>query len=230
MKKLFAMLFVLLIALSACGLADTEITAQGSAVLTADPDLARVSCGANVRAGSVAQAQQKVTAVIEQVTARLEALGIAKEDIVTDYYGYYPVYDYSDPQGEPDITGYQANHSLVVTCRDVSMLDEVVSAMSDGGMTEFNSIAFDCTGRHELYLEALKRAVEAAREKAGVLAAASGLTLGKTEKVTENAVYDTVYEGASTDAAMESKRAQGTGIRSGSVNVGASVTVQFEAR
>ena len=63
MKKLFAMLFVLLIALSACGLADTEITAQGSAVLTADPDLARVSCGANVRAGSVAQAQQKVTAV-----------------------------------------------------------------------------------------------------------------------------------------------------------------------
>jgi uncharacterized protein YggE len=164
MKKLFAMLFVLLIALSACGLADTEITAQGSAVLTADPDLARVSCGANVRAGSVAQAQQKVTAVIEQVTARLEALGIAKEDIVTDYYGYYPVYDYSDPQGEPEITGYQANHSLIVTCRDVSMLDEVVSAMSDGGMTEFNSIAFDCTGRHELYLEALKRAVEAARE------------------------------------------------------------------
>ena len=168
--------------------------------------------------------------IIDLYDTHAKIHGYNPEDIVTDYYGYYPVYDYSDPQGEPEITGYQANHSLVVTCRDVSMLDEVVSAMSDGGMTEFNSIAFDCTGRHELYLEALKRAVEAAREKAGVLAAASGLTLGKTEKVTENAVYDTVYEGASTDAAMESKRAQGTGIRSGSVNVAASVTVQFEAR
>ena len=231
MKKFAVLLALLALAFSCCALADADIVAQGTATIMADPDLARVNSGASLRASSIAEAQEKVAAVVAAATENLEAMGIAKEDIVTDYYSCYPAYDYNGTQEEPQIIGYQAGHSLVVTCRDLSRLDEVLGIMTESGMTEFNGITFDCTNRHDLYLEALKSAVRTAREKAEVLSAESGLTLGRVDKVTEQGYSDMVYaEAASGDAQMLSKRDAGAGIRGGTVGVSASVTVEFEAR
>ena len=168
MKKFAVLLAVLALAFSCCALADADIVAQGTATITADPDLARVNCGAGLRASSIGEAQEKVAAIVAAATENLEAMGIAKEDIVTDYYGCYPVYDYNGTQEEPQIIGYQASHSLVVTCRDITRLDKVLGIMTESGMTEFNGISFDCTNRHDLYLEALKSAVRGQGDRAGL--------------------------------------------------------------
>ena len=227
--KRFLILLSCLALLCCAAPACADIEARGTASITALPDLVTVSCSANLNAADVAAAQSLVSAVTAEATEKLKALGIAEEDIVTEYYSYYPIYDYSSESNLPQLKGYQASHALRVTCRDIAKLDEVIGALTGAGMTDVGSIVFDCSRRHELYLEALELAVAAAREKAGVLAEASGLKLGEVQSVAENGSGEAYYANAEEDAAMGSKRDAGAGIRGGAVTVSAGVTAVFEA-
>ncbi len=227
MKKSLILLISLAL-LCAAASACADIEARGTASISALPDLVTVSCSANLNAADVAEAQSLVSAVTAEATEKLTALGISEEDIVTEYYSYYPIYDYSSESNLPALKGYQASHSLRVTCRDITRLDEVIGALTGAGMTDVGSIVFDSSRRHELYLEALKMAVNAAREKAGVLAEASALSLGGVRSVTENGSGEAYYANAEEDMAGESKRDAGAGIRGGAVTVAASVTAVFE--
>ena len=230
MKRILIFLMTAALLFSVTAAAETDITAQGTATVTADPDIVSIYCSADLRGATVAEVQARVSEVVAGATEKLLSLGVGEEDIVTNYYNFYPVYDYRDSETEPTQTGYQASHSLEVTCRDITRLDEIVEAMTQAGMTSVNDIRFDLSNRHDLYMEALSIAVGAAREKAEVLAAASGMRLGKVSEVRENGSGDAgYYANATEDAAMGSKRLAGTGIRSGSVSVTASVTVEFEA-
>ena len=127
--------------------------------------------------------------------------------------------------------GYEVSHSLSVVCRDISLLDEVISAAGTAGMTSVSGITFDVSNRHALYLSALQLAVSAAREKAEMLASASGLTVAGVTEIRENANGDSVLyaNAAEEDAGMSFARTAGAGISSGSVNVTASVTAVFSA-
>ena len=142
MKKLF-ILFLSLTLLAGAASAEAQLEARGTASIAADPDVVTVSCSANLHAADVAEAQRLVSAVTADATERLKALGIGDDDIVTEYYSYYPLYDYSEGSDLPKLTGYQAGHSLSVTCRDISRLDEVIGAVTSAGMTEVNSITFN---------------------------------------------------------------------------------------
>lgn len=230
MKKILAIALAALMLLPALALADDdcEITAQGTAVITADPDMVSVTANAQVTSATVAEAQQQMSAIIETLTERLLALGVQEEDIVTQNYSYYPTYNYEGDT--PRLTGYQASHALAISCRDIEMLDAVIGAITDSGVTEIYNVQYDVSNRAELYRQALALAIEAAGEKAKTMAEPLGLTRLKPESVTENASYGySVYANVAADRTAESAAAVSTGIRSGSISVSASVTVVYEA-
>ena len=229
MKKLLALALAALLLIPAFALADKdcEITAQGTAVINAEPDIVTIGASAGIRSDTVADAQAKISEIIARVTDSLIALGVQEADIVTQDYAYYPMYDY---QGvEPRLTGYNASHSLSITCRDTAMLDAVLAAVTDGGMTQVYNVSYDVSNRSELYRQALALAVEAAGEKALKMAEPLGLTKLTAESVTENGSYDYGYANATYDRTESATMGAGTGIRSGSINVSASVTVRYEA-
>ncbi|MDO5299269.1 MAG: SIMPL domain-containing protein [Clostridia bacterium] len=231
MKKILA--FVLALTMMLCaGIAladDADITVQGTAVISANPDMVSVTANASVSGKTVAGAQEEISRIIESVTTKLIELGVGEEDIITQDYGYYPTYNYeSDTR---TLTGYQANHTLKITCRDVEMLDSVIGVVTDCGMSEIYNVSYDVSTRSELYQQALAMAIEAARAKAEKMAQASGMTLTGLDSLTENGGYAEAYAVNSTaDMAKASAGSAGTGIRAGGVSVTASVTAVYEAR
>ena len=224
MKQWMAMLLAaaMLLTMTAGALADgdeAEITAQGSAQITAAPDVVSITANASVQAATVSEAQTQMSAIIAAVTDGLKALGLSEEDFVTTNYTYYPAYDYSTGNGV--INGYQANHTLRITCRDTKALDAVITTITENGMTEIYDVSYDVSTRAQLYRDALALAVAAAEEKAAKMAAAGGLTITGIEQITENESYGADYGAYREADALASSGAIDTGIRSGSVTVSA---------
>ena len=144
MKKIFAIALALMLAIPALAFADgndVQIVVQGAAEVTAAPDMVKVTANAGVSGKTIAEAQADTNKIIDAVTRKLLELGVADDDIVTTSYAYYTTYDYSGES--PVMNGYQANHTLSITCRDVDMLDSVVGVLVDGGMSEIYGIEYD---------------------------------------------------------------------------------------
>ena len=205
----------------------TSITVQGTAQVTADPDEVTVTANTSVTAGTVSGAQEEMNRIVETATTKLLELGVQGDDIVTSDYSYYPRYNYENNT----MIGYEANHTLSITCRDVEMLDSVIGALSDSGFSQIYSVTYDVSTRTELYQQALELAIQHAEQKALRMAATGGLTLTGLRSITENGGYNEGYvmNGAADMSVMKSEASSATGIRSGSVSVSANVTVVYDA-
>lgn len=237
-KKWIALFLTALMTLAAaCALAEAPvhtpatITVQGNASVSAKPDIVTITANANVSGSTMLAAQEQVSDVIAGTSLKLMELGVFESDIVTTNYSYYPEYNYEDTGRR--LTGYQASHTLEITCRDIDMLDSVIAAVTDSGMSEIYSVNYGLSSRTELYSQALALAIQSAENKALTMAAASGKIITGLVSVTENSGYDARYavttlaKGAAMDAAVE--EALSPGIRSGSVSVSASVTAVYAA-
>ena len=206
--------------------APSTITVQGTAQIMADPDEVSVTANAAVTAGTVASAQEAMNAIVASATEKLFALGVLDADVVTADYGYHPRYNYDTNT----ITGYEANHTLEITCRDVEMLDGVIGALTDSGFTNIYSVSYDISNRSELYQQALDLAIRRAEQKALRMAQTGGLMITGIRAIAENGGYNEGYAvNAKADGMMLRAESTGTGIRSGSVSVSAGVTVTYEA-
>ena len=230
MKTAFTLALALAIA-APCAFAEAAtLSAQGTASIAAEPDVVTLTCSVEARDADLSAAQEKAAGCVSAATEALLSLGVAKEEITTAWYNVYPYYE-EDENGKTRQMGYEVSHSLSVVCRDIALLDEVISAAGTAGMTSVSGITFDVSNRHALYLSALQLAVSAAREKAEMLASASGLAVAGVTEIRENANGDSVLyaNAAEEDAGMSFARTAGAGISSGSVNVTASVTAVFSA-
>lgn len=231
MKRLFALLLVSVMVCCApfAQAAAAEITARGVAEITAEPDMFTIVSNVSMTEITVARAQESVAAVIASATGKLLELGVEEADMVTENFSYYPEYEYSTSESAK-LIGYRVHHSLRVTCRDVGMLDSVMAVLTDSGMTETWNISFDISNRSELYSQALELAIGAAKTKAETMAAAGGLTITGVESIEELSSGDVArYANSTTDMVMMKSASGGNGIRSGDVNVSASVTVVYDA-
>lgn len=246
-KKIFAALLAAAMAVTSCAalaenlavtpvsdmtmsvpaMAPASITVQGTAQVLADPDQVTVTANTSVTAGTVGSAQEEMNKIVAAATEKLLELGVQDDDIVTSDYSYYPRYNYETNT----LTGYEANHTLSITCRDVEMLDSVIGALSDSGFSQIYSVSYDVSTRSELYQQALELAIQRAEQKALRMAATGGMTLTGLRSITENGGYNEGYVVNSTADAgvMKSEAAGATGIRSGSVSVSANVTVVYDA-
>lgn len=240
-KKMCALLLAAAMMLGVCGVTAESayatpapmmleeasvITVQGTAQILADPDLVSVTANASVSAGSVAGAQEEMSRIVSAATQKLLELGVLDEDVVTTNYSYHPRYNYETNT----LTGYEANHTLEITCRDVEMLDSVIGALTDSGFSNIYSVNYNVSARSELYQQALDLAIQRAELKALRMAQTSGLTITGIESITENGGYDAGYAvNATADMGVLRKESAATGIRSGSVSVSAGVTIAYRA-
>ena len=204
----------------------TKITVQGSAQVMAEPDMVTVTANASTMAGTIGAAQEQVAAVVEAATAKLLELSVLESDIVTSSYTCYPQHNYDTNT----VSGYEASHALAITCRDVDMLDSVISALTDSGFSQIYNVGYDVSTRSELYQQALELAIARAEQKAIRMAQTSGVVIIGIDSLSENSGYnETVAVNVSMDGTLLRSAAGSTGIRSGSVSIGANVTVVYQA-
>lgn len=208
------------------------VTVSSSEKVTVKPDIAQITFSIRTQAQDAAACQQKNTEETDKVVELLKGMGVEEKSIQTTGYYMDPRYDYTG--STQTLTGYEATSTLTVSDLPMDQLGSILTQSVEAGVNTIQSITYQSSQYDEMYAEALKLAVEAAKPKAEALAAASGLTLGQILQINESAPYS---EARYTDNALMEKlsTAKDTGasdvtIMPGEVSITADITVTYEVK
>lgn len=239
MKKLIALMLGLVLVLSltlqAFAAQDPDemrkLVVTGSASVALKADMATIELGAQTRGRSVEDAQKENANTTEAILKALTELGIPKEDIRTSSYYVTFEQDYSVTGAIERLANgsFLVSNMLQITLKDVSLVSKVIDTAAKAGANSINGLNFQSSQSTEAYHKALQRAVEDAKIKAEVLAAAAGQQLGVIIKLEANESYGTPY-GISNTFNFDAKSAMETPILSGDINVSATVVITFEMK
>ena len=160
------------------------ITVQGHSEIKEKPDVARVTLSVTTNARHSSDAVQQNAERTSAVMASLRGAGIAGKDIQTQSYTVQPTFDYSE--SPPKRKGYQVENRFEVTVRDLPKVGGVLDSATASGVSEIGSVSFDVSDRAGAEAQALSQAVASAKQKAGVMASAAGVDLGRLLTMTES--------------------------------------------
>lgn len=155
-----------------------EITVEGEGSAFVVPDTAVLRLGVHTEGESseavVAENNEKMGAVM----AVIEGLGIEKNDVKTVDYYLYPMYSWSEDEGET-LTGYSLDHSIEVRSGDFDVVNELLVKASEAGANTVSGVSFEVDNPEAAKAEAREEAIAQAKEKAEQISESSGLEIGK---------------------------------------------------
>jgi hypothetical protein len=151
------------------------IVAQGESILMLPADRAFVQIGAVGRAVRPADAERLAASAMMSLLGGLKAIGIAANMIRTTSYSLQP--EYENTAARP-IRGYLARNLIEVRVDDLAHLAEVLDTAGTTGAAELSGLRFDLKSRETAELDALRRAVRDANERAQAIAEGAGKALG----------------------------------------------------
>lgn len=204
---------------------DSIVAVQGQAEIQAKPDQATVRVGVTQMAPTAGQAQQRVNQRMQAIFEELSGLGVADDAIQTAQLTLSPVYSRYERDQAPTITGYQASNTLSVRLDDLNLVGPVLDAVTKAGGNEIKGVNFDLKDDSEIQKKALAQAVRNAVTKAGVMAEALGMKLGRVIELSESTVQiRPVFQQQARFAAAEA--AAPTPVAPGQVSVSAQVSLR----
>ncbi|MGI4790574.1 MAG: SIMPL domain-containing protein [Janthinobacterium lividum] len=159
------------------------ITTTGHGEVKVKPNIARITITVTTQSTDQAEAVRQNATRTTAVLAALRGVQIADKDIETQSYTVQPQYDYKP--SPPLLTGYQVQNSVQATVRDLTKIGLVIDKATAGGASEIGGVSFDLSDRAQSQSQALSQAVIAAKRKAGVMASAAGVDLGRLLTMTE---------------------------------------------
>lgn len=205
--------------------AERIVTTTGQAEISMAPDQAWVTVGIEQRAPKPQDAQRLAAEVMNRVRAQLTALGIPDAAIQTVSFNMNADWDYSNNQRK--LRGYVVTNLLRVRVDDISKVPDVLDRSIASGGNAIQGVRWDIKDRVQVERDALRKAVEDAKQRAEVAVAAAGARLGVVSAINEQR-YDYQPKG---DVMMMRAQAAApeatTPISPGEIEVRSTVTVSF---
>lgn len=153
------------------------------------PDQATLTVGATIQRPSAAEAWTETSRLATQMLARMQQLGVRKEQVRTSAIQLIPIYATPGAMhGQPQISGYQGSYTATLTLDDLSLVGRVIDTAVEAGANNLFGISFGLRDASKARKEALTLAVREAREKAEVIAQAAGLQLRGVERIVESGI------------------------------------------
>ena len=208
---------------------DNRITVSGMEEVKAVPDMAQIQYSVYTQAATAQECQEENAKNVNQTLETLKGLGVEEKSIQTSDYGLSPIYDWNS--GRQKITGYQMSTSITVSDIPVENAGKIITASVASGVNELDSVQYLCSDYDEKYQEALKMAVEMAKNKADAMAEAAGMTVVKAVNISEDGYYPQARYNtavASAKQMMMEDAAADMGVMPGEVSIEAQVSVTFE--
>jgi uncharacterized protein len=206
---------------------DTQINSvsvSATGTIKVMPDIAYVTAGVVTQNKKSAQAQSDNSEAMNALMSALKATGLTEDDIDTNGYSVYPMYDYSE-DGNGKISAYEVTNTVRIAVRDLTCVGEIIDIAAESGANTNYSIEFTLEDEDAHYNEALTKAMEEAKGKADTLAAAGEFSIGGVLQVSEGSYsYSPMYEYAAAD---EAKADSATPVSAGELEVTATVTVVY---
>lgn len=163
------------------------ISVSGVGSVKAKPDTARISIGVVSDDNTAREALDKNTAAMSRVIVELKGQQVDPKDIQTTNFSVNPRYQHFKDGKPPAIIGYRVVNSVTIIVRELDNLGKILDQTVSRGSNQVNSIRFDIDNADELEIEARKRAIKDARQKAQVYAQAAGVKLGTVLTISEGA-------------------------------------------
>lgn len=206
----------------------TLLTVSAEGEVKIAPDMAEVRSGVVTQAATAGDALAQNRTRMERAVQAITDSGIPKKDIQTSNLTLNPEYRYEDGQ-QPQITGYRAENQVRITMRSLEDAGRVLDALVAVGANQLSGPDFMVEDREDALNAARQDAVQKARARAELYAAAAGMSVGRIVSIVE--------AGASTPPppmpmmAMRAEAADASSpVEPGEVTLTSGVTVVFELR
>lgn len=205
------------------------VVVVGSAQASAEPEIAEVIFGVELRGDDPAALVDEAAGKIDQAIAAAKESGVADADIRTTGYNLWVETVYDPDRGTP--TGeviYHISHYLQATVRDMDRLGGMLAAVVSAGANTISGVNFTVEDTEALIDQARQDALKDAQARAEAMADGLGIELGKPVQVSEVSGSYPVYDGiGGMGGAME---AAAPSIVPGSFSVSVSIQVVYEIR
>lgn len=165
-----------------------SITVRGEAVTRAVPDKADLRITLYREGKEAAEAKAQVDRLLETLREIASDFKIEEKDLHTQYTSVQPKYDYNSISGKHSLEGYVAQHSIVITLRDLERLGDLTQMMVNRGIDRVDGVEYGLTQEQSLKEDTLVKAVEAAQKKAARLAKAAGRDAGEVLTIQEEGI------------------------------------------
>ena len=162
------------------------ISVVGQGIVLAQPNVVRITLGADVFDQSLANAQAEAARRMDAVIARLKADGIAETDIRTVSFNVTPQYDQQANQNQPVLRGYQVQNMVEVKSSNVAGLGALLDDAVSSGATRVFGINFESSDVEALKNQARDQAMANARAKADQMARDAGVSIGRPILIEES--------------------------------------------
>lgn len=202
------------------------VTTTGQAEVRLAPDRAWVTVGIEARALKPQEAQKKAAVAMQAVQQRLAALGIPATAIRTVAFNLNADWDYANNRRV--LRGYIVSNHVQVMVDDLAKLADVLDQSIAAGANAIHGVRWDLRERDKVERDALRRAVEDAKQRAEVAVAAASAKLGPVLRINEQR-FDSPrpMDMMMRQTAEVAAAAPSTPISPGEIEVRASVTVTF---
>lgn len=214
------------------------ITFSGHGEVTAVPDIASIYFTINKESKTVKEAQALVAEIEKKSLDFLKENNILEKDIKTSNASFNPKYDYGQvycitypcPQRNPKIIGYEASESITVKVRNTDDVGKIIQGLGTLGVTDLNGPNFSIDNEEGLKVEARKKAIDNAKEKAKILARDLGVRLGKITSFSESGNYPMPMYAKSMMTGEVSDSSAPPQIPKGENTISSDVTITYEIR
>lgn len=159
------------------------ISVNGTAEVRVAPDEVVLTVGVETDSPEIARARAENDRRIKAIVAAARENGVASEHVKSDFLDIQP--RYKDEYSHREFLGYFARRSLVITLRDVSKFEALLSSVLVAGANYVHGIDFRTTELRKHRDEARRLALIAAREKASAMTATMGVSLGAPVSIQE---------------------------------------------
>jgi uncharacterized protein len=240
MKTIFLLIILAVAAIPVFAQNNLEpplITVTGQGELRVPPDEVLFTLAVENVDKDMLVANKKTDDSVKQILAIARNHNVKPEDVQTSQINVQPKYNTDDIEYEARrgvkrvLIGYQVSKTIAIRLREISRFDEMLADILKAGITRLSNLEFRDSQLRKHRDEARRMAIRAAKEKATLLAAEIGQSIGPAYSITEytsgaeygrsNAMQN-VSAGVAGDAS-----ASDSAIAPGSISVTAQVTVRF---
>jgi hypothetical protein len=159
---------------------ERTIRVEGMGEVKVAPDEAFIDLGVETQAPTAKAASEENARKMEKIIAALVGAGIARKEIQTRNFAVYPEHTPpTRPDETPKVKGYRVSNTVEVHVRELARLGALLDTALATGANRVESVRFGLSKPETVQGEALRNAVERARQSAQVLATALGVKLGQ---------------------------------------------------
>lgn len=202
------------------------IAVTGTGTIELTPDRAIVTLAVETQAGTAQEAARLNAQRMDAVITAVRRAGIPEARIRTTGYQLHPEYRHERDR-EPTLIGYRASNRVMVTVDSIPRVGPIIDTAIGAGANRVDGLHFGLRDPETSRQQALRLAVDNARQTAQTLAAAAGVGVGEPIQISVAGAWAPPPPAPPMPGVRMDAQAVETPIQPGQVSFSATVNIVY---